>query len=393
MKISILLIILSLYCTTINAQIISQFTWDSSPVTQADIGPDATSVSASATSDVGGVGGTNGLNAGLPKKDIDFIIPTGSGIFDVAGIDISFDYQRDEASGTFLKRGNSLTIDGTSKLSVIYKVEDGVGGSIQINSGNAYSIPDDNIFRNYRFYYLPATGYGALLVDGVEVWNSDGDDNRDMFWDGAGDISIGENMDGSGSNRTFLDNLIIASVTVSPLPIELISFNVKQINTHALIEWQTVSEINNDFFTLEKSMDGTNWEYHSRIAGAGNSNSLLNYKTTDKAPFLDISYYRLKQTDFDGKYSYSEVKSFKYNDKVGNSIKISPNPVTDQITISSNNLGINDIHIYNAIGQDVTRLTKFKNNTERSTLIDLSNLENGMYFIKVNAETTKIYKK
>lgn len=390
MKLKSLAVIFTLFCTTINAQIISQFSWDSNPVTTANIGPNAIGASTSATSDLGGVSGTNGLNAGLPKLDLDFIIPTTGGMFDVAGIDVSFDYQRDESSGTFFQRGNSLIINGASNLSVTYRVNDGAGGFNTISSGNVYAIPHDDVFRNYRFYYLPTTGYGALLVNGVEVWSNDGADNGRMYWVGAGNIVIGDNMDGSGSNKTFLDNLTIGSVTTNPLPIELVDFTVKKIEEHALLEWQTASEINNDYFTIERSIDARNWEELQTVDGAGNSNSLLNYKAIDNNPYSGLSYYRLKQTDFDGKFSYSEIRSLNMIEL--NNSNIYPNPTTDKITIESNEIDLAQLKIFNLLGQDVTPLTPINNNG-LNLIVDLSNLDAGIYFVSINSNTTKVYKK
>ena len=146
-------------------QIISFFEFDTPGVTRATIGPDAYTISSSAFSDVGGVGGTTGLNAGNPKMNLDMYV-TGSPTFDINGIDLSLDFQREENVGEFWRRGNSLIFAGASNLSVSYRVEDGAGGFKTVNSGNVYAIPNDDTFRNYRFMYLPATGMGMLYVDG-----------------------------------------------------------------------------------------------------------------------------------------------------------------------------------------------------------------------------------
>jgi len=330
----VLMIILSFYGLMLNAQIISQFSWDSNPVTAADVGPDAISVSSSATSSAGGAGGTNGLNAALPKLDIDLVIADSS-IFDVDGIEISFDYQRDESAGNFFQRGNSLSIDGTNQLSVTYRVEDGLGGFTTVRSGNAYNIPNDDTFRNYRFYYVPVTGVGALVVDGVTVWSNDGPDNRNMYWTGAGDLEIGVMLDGSGSNKAFLDNFILAEISNAPLPIELAYFRAEPAKANTVnLYWQTSSEINNDYFTIEKSKDAENWIELLRIDGAGNSTRALNYSATDDDPYLGISYYRLKQTDYNGEYSHSEIRPVEIlsNLDLGN-LLVFPNPFSDHFRI------------------------------------------------------------
>ncbi len=100
---------------------------------------------------------------------------------------------------------------------------------------------------------------------------------------------------------------IVASV-VSPLPIALLSFSVQLCNTSACIEWQTATEVNNDFFTIEKSNDALQFETIGRINGKGNSESIQNYAFKDNQMLNGISYYRLKQSDFNGAYSYSNIE-------------------------------------------------------------------------------------
>jgi len=76
---------------------------------------------------------------------------------------------------------------------------------------------------------------------------------------------------------------------------------------------QTSSEINNDYFTVEKSADGINFNVMNYYRGAGNSDKVINYSGTDNKPFAIITYYRLKQTDFDGNFTYSNVVSVNTN--------------------------------------------------------------------------------
>jgi hypothetical protein len=95
------------------------------------------------------------------------------------------------------------------------------------------------------------------------------------------------------------------------LPIKTLNFNTEVFNEKVEVSCSTCSEINNDFFTIEKSMDLKNWEIAGKLYGAGNSNKLIYYKITDNNHFYGNSFYRLKQTDFDGKSTYSEaVKIF-----------------------------------------------------------------------------------
>ncbi|MBL0340994.1 MAG: T9SS type A sorting domain-containing protein [Bacteroidetes bacterium] len=111
----------------------------------------------------------------------------------------------------------------------------------------------------------------------------------------------------------------------SPLPIELVSFEVKKAGSTAAIMWQTASEINNDYFTVERSDDGVNFELLLKVDGAGNSTSVRSYSAIDQSPLKGINYYRLKQTDFDGKFTYSEIKSIYFGK--GQTFSVYPNPV------------------------------------------------------------------
>ncbi len=90
----------------------------------------------------------------------------------------------------------------------------------------------------------------------------------------------------------------------SPLPIELLYFKATPASGQVVLEWATATEINNEYFTIERSIDGVNWDVISFETGAGNSNYTLNYSFTDEFPAEGVSYYRLKQTDFDGKFEY-----------------------------------------------------------------------------------------
>jgi hypothetical protein len=96
--------------------------------------------------------------------------------------------------------------------------------------------------------------------------------------------------------------------TVS-LPIELISFNATLEGEQVLITWTTGSEINNDFFQVERSIDGIDFEIIETISGAGNSQEVINYNTYDAFPPDGIVYYRIRQIDFDGKNEVFDVKS------------------------------------------------------------------------------------
>ncbi len=181
------------------------------------------------------------------------------------------------------------------------------------------------------------------------------------------------------------------------LPIELISFNGENKGAYNLLSWQTATEINNNFFTIEKSNNAKDWEIAANIDGAGNSNTLLNYGWTDNTPYTEITYYRLKQTDFDGGFEYSSVIAI--NSKSHEVFEISelfPNPAKDffNFTYKGNEGKELLIEIYNHIGLLVKKqeISDLQNNSQQT--IKTEGLSEGIYFVKFlqegNQKTSKL---
>jgi hypothetical protein len=110
--------------------------------------------------------------------------------------------------------------------------------------------------------------------------------------------------------------------TEVPLPITLIKFSAYLENSEVKLEWQTASEINNDYFTIERTYEGSMYEFVGQKNGGGTCVVFQYYTLWDDNIRKEIIYYRLKQTDFDGKFSYSNLVSVDNREK-SNSNKIS----------------------------------------------------------------------
>ena len=111
------------------------------------------------------------------------------------------------------------------------------------------------------------------------------------------------------SSKTDYFTISSSSSPATPLPIELLYFNAQCETSNTKLIWATASETNNDYFSVEKSHDGSTFENIGNVAGAGFSNTLLPYSLIDDNPYSDITYYRLKQTDFNGNFTYSDIIS------------------------------------------------------------------------------------
>lgn len=138
-------------------------------------------------------------------------------------------------------------------------------------------------------------------------------------------------------------------VTPNPLPIELLSFSVNAGTESVLVSWETATETNNDFFTIERSTDVQNWEILGYVDGAGNSNRPLSYSFTDSRPLDGISYYRLKQTDYDGQYEYFGPVAAQFNLNQ-HSLSFRVTRQFDQWIIVLPGEGLHHVEVYNLQG-------------------------------------------
>lgn len=172
----------------------------------------------------------------------------------------------------------------------------------------------------------------------------------------------------------------------NPLPIELLTFDAKPNNDIVDLNWTTASESNNDYFTIEKTLDGTNFEIVEKVKGAGNSTSVLNYATTDAHPYEGVSYYRLKQTDFNGDYTYSNLVSVEFKANSEFSFNVYPNPnegLSINLALKANKGEEILVVVYDVTGkQSYSKIIITEDNGEQVYAIDPSQkLAPGVYLI------------
>jgi|GEM_PF-2456863 len=152
------------------------------------------------------------------------------------------------------------------------------------------------------------TGMLPVKKSGSTWYRPTGSSFTDGTVQGTGSFTAGTNLLSWTGLTTFSLFGGVVSAAVA-LPIELVSFTGKKDGNNNELKWTTATELNNDYFTIEKTLDGTNFEIVGIENGAGNSNQYLDYSLIDYDVREVINYYRLKQTDFDGKYDFSELIS------------------------------------------------------------------------------------
>jgi hypothetical protein len=189
-----------------------------------------------------------------------------------------------------------------------------------------------------------------------------------------------------------ISNQTVACNNMVYLPIELTNFDVSHDDKNVYINWETASEINNDYFTIERANDDTEWNEIIRVNGAGNSTHTISYSSTDNNPLVGLSYYRLKQVDYDGKYSYSAIKAINIEQDT-TELVIYPNPTNGKVTLQANKQELEGIKIYSLLGQDVTNKTFRLLTSDGNVVIDLSNLPSDFYIFKSKTTYKKVFKR
>jgi len=244
-----------------------------------------------------------------------------------------------------------IVVNGSLKFSIVGQLRLSATSTITINTGG-------QVFADPA---LPAAKIS--FGNGPAEWNG-----NDGTLDGPWELS-----DGSSA----------------PLPVELLSFSVSLYHNFVSIEWVTAIEINNDYFTIERSIIDQNWQVLGHVVGAGNSKQKITYQWTDERPVEGISYYRLKQTDFDGTYTYSHIISVFI--PITGKATIDPNPTNDFILIKGpskvGNLTVEIVnHLFQIIRADI-------NISSEEVIVDTSTLPDGLYIITVKSGYVNIAQK
>jgi hypothetical protein len=173
----------------------------------------------------------------------------------------------------------------------------------------------------------------------------------------------------------------------NPLPVELLSFTGKNLDDKNLLEWATLTETNNDYFIIEKSKDGNDFEVLKQVDGAGNSNTVLFYNETDDTPFNPVTYYKLKQVDFEGSYTYSDIISVfsTLQSEQPVFINLYPNPAATLVNLdiySPSESEIN-VEIYDYLGMVILSEKRQIMKGNNTLAFDISKLADGIFYSRV----------
>ncbi len=178
------------------------------------------------------------------------------------------------------------------------------------------------------------------------------------------------------------------------LPIDLLSFGAMPEAERVRLDWTVSMEINNDYFTIERSLDGVDFEPVAVVEGGGNHSTEKKYQTYDENPEMGLSYYRLRQTDFDGKFKVYDMVSVSMTSNVSTSFNIYPNPNKGSFTVALETpFDKTTLMVLNGMGQMVYFNELLNTTGKTNSQLDLSNvLAAGIYFVKVDTGTDTFIK-
>jgi hypothetical protein len=211
---------------------------------------------------------------------------------------------------------------------------------------------------------------------------------RLAHWNGANWTNIGGAVMGVLPSGTITANGVMSfspftlasTNAANPLPIELLYFNARPNGEVVDLNWATASEKDNDYFTVERSRDGILFDPVLQVSGAGTSTQTLHYSDTDRRPLPGLSYYRLRQTDFNGDFSVSNVVAVQMPTD-GKEFAVYPNPVQDHFYLDTGaELSGLRHRLINSMGQTIPTAPQIEAGRLR---FSTQGLAAGLYFLEV----------
>ena len=259
-----------------------------------------------------------------------------------------------------------------------------------------YIQQNTNIFKGGSGDGWDSKNYTQSNISIFRGGNGDGWDSRNyvqfntgIFKGGSGDgwdsknyvqLSLGIYKGGIG------DGWASTYLPQTPVPVTFIYFNAqKQGQTASLLNWKTSQEINSAYFDVEQSTDAVYFTYIGRVNAAGNSQLPIEYYFTDNNPSSGLNYYRIKQVDIDGHFTYTPSRLVRFDETNAAGVKYYPNPTNGLLHIellAPTKKETRLVNITNAVGVVMNQL-KLEASNDPYLQVDLGNYPKGIYFIQL----------
>jgi len=283
-------------------------------------------------------------------------------------------------TGDFTVNNGSITVNSPNTLTITGDLTFNNNSTVLVNNGGCIHVEGNLLNKNNSG---DIEIFGTLIIDG-DFTNGTGSGNGAVIDVGStGSITFGGDCDNpgtvtddSGSFSGDCDNPI--------LPVELVNFRATAIEFGNLLQWETVSERDNDFFEVHRSGNAQSWEAVAKIPGNGNSDVIISYEYLDLNPQPGRNFYRLKQVDFDGAFEFSYIVSVITGQLPQFQIqKIFPNPSKEifQVSYITNNDAPILYKLIDELGRVVTFGTVDNQFGSNTLTLEFANVPAGLYHL------------
>ncbi len=266
----------------------------------------------------------------------------------------------------------------------------GATGANVGNISNGYILDGTAIYNWNDATFIGPFAVGAMADVGQQAWLND------LYTE----LVVNNPLSGGDyySNTLKLLSMIVLSGNYwtpsfpscqSSMPLDLLAFSVVPWGNKVKVNWQTGWENELDYFVVERSADGAQWDVLAEVAAAGDMTSGAAYEVPDENPPAGKLYYRLKQVDLDGQYVYSEVRTIVIG-AGSDEWRFYPNPTSGQLVIKGYVSG--GFKVYDQLGRDLSASVPVVEKGADYLILDFSSLHRGWYFFRVDGRMAKIYK-
>ena len=266
--------------------------------------------------------------------------------------------------------------NGADPLNIVSVSPTSITGMFTGGVSNGSDLGPFATFNSEATYAFITTGTALTCIDNVAAC---GTENQECYTitftmdDMPTSVTV-YGIEGAGNVVAGCHPNLDMSFDFSTLPVELTDFRVESTGGDNRLTWQTTSEVNNDYFEVERSIDGKTFHPIGQVKGNGNSNQLHTYSYWDQEAFNWENYYRLKQVDFDGQFEYSQVVRTEQKQ----ALRLYPNPTNGLVEMSSNFKDVRYVKVTNMTGKTVEIVYP------NDTCLDLSHLIPGQYQISIH---------
>jgi len=283
-------------------------------------------------------------------------------------------------SGNFTVNNGSITVNSPNTLTITGNLTFNNNSTVLVSNGGSIRVMGNFLNKNNSG---DVEIFGTMVVDGNFQNGTGSGMGAEIDVGGTGSITYGGTCSNSGTVSDD-DGSYSGDCNNPVLPVELVSFRATAVETGNLLEWETASERDNDFFSIQRSSDTHNWEAIAKVTGRGNSDQIVAYEFLDNQPLPGRVFYRLKQVDFDGGFEYSYIISVITGELPQLVVrKVYPVPTADNLFVSfiSNNEYPVNFEIVDISGRQLQKGSLANHYGSQIVELNTTDLPNGSYWM------------